>query len=838
MAGRTIQKKITSGQRAPMLWLLIGSVKGNYLDLGAAYGWSQTGVGRFFVARAAETTCTSAALLAANASSVVCQSWPATGTDPLHAGGLDECLRDTPGAFARDAPFGAATTLCCARGQHFRLDTGDPSARWPSETARRFVSSEVDGPVAGPFDQIGVHPDRSNSDRVGGDHSGNSNSNGSGGGGGELSCFKPAHGYGGLRRALAGLVRVGTVTVLGAHFGSGREGSSSGGSSWVDPLSHDESETGEVVDVLIGSRAVTIPGVVAAGAIPLSSSIGQGRQVQWTVLYASRARDLGLVRAIDVLLTKPPHGFARWSFDRSVSAATRTAGAMPAAYAAAAAKQGLENFSANSSDDALNWGLFHDSFVDRTAAPFVIDCKQIANSSYVQPFKLPWRAPAAWAEAKRGSAVATDMGEEVGEIPIDREAVLREAGGCTAPARATHGSSPVAVPPLGAAQFSARGMYGEAAAVAAAAEAGTASAAATAAASPGLVHQVRWEQDGEKRLLRLDRGVWGKADFVESLWFNASGRFRITPGDGQRAAGAAARAEASYRCRWETADGCGYDCLMDRIGASQLELMGRWRVRDERLDAFGGAVPEPLLVLVDSATGLLRGLHELGAGAASFLWAPATTATATAAVTPTAPRSLVLDKVVRGSPAASRFALPLACSGTPEAGGSQHLLSTHDEADGAVGDGGYGNSASPPLLHRESWWHAHLSELVGYFAATNIALLQVPQLFKTVHARSAGGLSWGTIALNTSNGLLWLGYGFALSQVPIIIANTMYCLANALLIGCKWVYDGGRGAAAATTTIKMAKTPDAASLEEGSGSSGRSSVELSAGARTGVAAAL
>lgn len=229
------------------------------------------------------------------------------------------------------------------------------------------------------------------------------------------------------------------------------------------------------------------------------------------------------------------------------------------------------------------------------------------------------------------------------------------------------------------------------------------------------------------------------------------------------------------------------------------------------LEAFGGAVPEPLLVLVDGASGLLREVHELGAGATSLLWAPTAAAGAEAGgqqeqeVTVAAPRSLLFDKVVRGPPSASRFALPLQCSGTPEAGGAHHLLTADDVSEeargGAFGDGGTPHEEGGGE-EEESWWHAHLSQLVGYFAAANIALLQVPQLYKTAKARSAMGLSWGTIALNSSNGLLWLGYGFVLSQPPIVIANSMYCLANALLVACKWSYDGGaqRRAAAATST--------------------------------------
>ena len=73
---------------------------------------------------------------------------------------------------------------------------------------------------------------------------------------------------------------------------------------------------------------------------------------------------------------------------------------MPAAYAVAAA-EGSGAVSAARSDDV---GFFHGSYVDRATAPFVVDCKQISNGSYVQPFKLPWLAPAAaWAVPAGGA---------------------------------------------------------------------------------------------------------------------------------------------------------------------------------------------------------------------------------------------------------------------------------------------------------------------------------------------------------------------------------------------------------------------------------------------------
>ena len=62
-------------------------------------------------------------------------------------------------------------------------------------------------------------------------------------------------------------------------------------------------------------------------------------------------------------------------------------------------------------------------------------------------------------------------------------------------------------------------------------------------------------------------------------------------------------------------------------------------------------------------------------------------------------------------------------------------------------------------------------------------------MLRTVRLRSAHGLSWGTLALNVSNGLLWFVYGIVLGQLPIVCANSLYSLANATLVFFKLRYD-------------------------------------------------
>ena len=102
-------------------------------------------------------------------------------------------------------------------------------------------------------------------------------------------------------------------------------------------------------------------------------------------------------------------------------------------------------------------------------------------------------------------------------------------------------------------------------------------------------------------------------------------------------------------------------------------------------------------------------------------------------------------------------------------------------------------------------------------------------MLKTLRLRSAQGLSWGTLALNVSNGVLWLGYGVVLGQLPIVCANTLYSLANGALVFCKLRYDGGgdaRPATAAAHSKAAAATPSPARHGLGDGSQAMVGAEL------------
>lgn len=76
-----------------------------------------------------------------------------------------------------------------------------------------------------------------------------------------------------------------------------------------------------------------------------------------------------------------------------------------------------------------------------------------------------------------------------------------------------------------------------------------------------------------------------------------------------------------------------------------------------------------------------------------------------------------------------------------------------------------------------------LQELVGYAAATLTTASFVPQAWKTFRSRDVSGISLTMYSLFTTGVALWLIYGLALGEAPIIVANAItLALAMAVLV--------------------------------------------------------
>lgn len=73
-------------------------------------------------------------------------------------------------------------------------------------------------------------------------------------------------------------------------------------------------------------------------------------------------------------------------------------------------------------------------------------------------------------------------------------------------------------------------------------------------------------------------------------------------------------------------------------------------------------------------------------------------------------------------------------------------------------------------------------DLIGFAAALLTTVAFLPQVVKTLASRSARDLSLPMLAIMAAGILLWLLYGIALGQMPLILANGVtFCLVAILL---------------------------------------------------------
>jgi MtN3 and saliva related transmembrane protein len=67
-------------------------------------------------------------------------------------------------------------------------------------------------------------------------------------------------------------------------------------------------------------------------------------------------------------------------------------------------------------------------------------------------------------------------------------------------------------------------------------------------------------------------------------------------------------------------------------------------------------------------------------------------------------------------------------------------------------------------------------EWIGFAAAALSTISLLPQLLKTVMTRSAGDLSMSMLLAFAAGVALWLVYGVALQERPLIVANAISLL--------------------------------------------------------------
>jgi len=83
-------------------------------------------------------------------------------------------------------------------------------------------------------------------------------------------------------------------------------------------------------------------------------------------------------------------------------------------------------------------------------------------------------------------------------------------------------------------------------------------------------------------------------------------------------------------------------------------------------------------------------------------------------------------------------------------------------------------------------------DALGYLAATLTTSSFVPQALLTLRTRDVSGISLGMYSVFTVGVALWLVYGIALGEWPIVIANTLTLALATTILGMKIVVERGQ----------------------------------------------
>jgi MtN3 and saliva related transmembrane protein len=74
------------------------------------------------------------------------------------------------------------------------------------------------------------------------------------------------------------------------------------------------------------------------------------------------------------------------------------------------------------------------------------------------------------------------------------------------------------------------------------------------------------------------------------------------------------------------------------------------------------------------------------------------------------------------------------------------------------------------------------AQLIGLAAGTLTTIAFVPQVVKTYQSKSAKGLSLAMFLIFCTGVVLWLIYGIAINELPVIIANSVTLVLSSLLL--------------------------------------------------------
>lgn len=79
-------------------------------------------------------------------------------------------------------------------------------------------------------------------------------------------------------------------------------------------------------------------------------------------------------------------------------------------------------------------------------------------------------------------------------------------------------------------------------------------------------------------------------------------------------------------------------------------------------------------------------------------------------------------------------------------------------------------------------------EYLGYAAGALTVVSYAPQVVRAYRTKEVKDLSWAMVALLVTAGALWIVYGVASSQMPVILTNIGTTLLTGALLAAKFLF--------------------------------------------------
>ena len=99
---------------------------------------------------------------------------------------------------------------------------------------------------------------------------------------------------------------------------------------------------------------------------------------------------------------------------------------------------------------------------------------------------------------------------------------------------------------------------------------------------------------------------------------------------------------------------------------------------------------------------------------------------------------------------------------------------------------------------------------LGLIAGSLTTLAYLPQLIKTWKSKSADDISWSMLMILCLGIVLWLVYGIAVHDLPLIAANVVTLILASIILGLKVRYRRLARLQAASSESEIATEPPSA----------------------------